>query len=319
MQTPTEVLCAGIVVADHICTPVPHVPAAGELVVADRILLTIGGCAANVAVDLSRMGVGTCVAGRVGGDVYGREIRSMLQGHGLDVSTLEVTPDAETSQTLIVNVRGQDRRFVHSFGANGEFRAGDIPEARVRNCRVLYVGGYLAMPKMLAEELAPVLASARGAGARTLLDLVVPCPGDYRSQLQVLLPHVDVFLPNHDEAKLITGEDDPVRQAELFHSLGAETAIITLGGEGAVLVNNRERLRSGVYPITFVDGSGGGDAFDAGYIFGLLNNQDAEGCLRYASALGASCVRAVGTTTGVFTRDECEGFMKKHALRIEQI
>ena len=45
-----EVLCAGIVVADHVCTPISHVPAAGELVMADGMLLTIGGCAANAAV-----------------------------------------------------------------------------------------------------------------------------------------------------------------------------------------------------------------------------------------------------------------------------
>ena len=46
-----SVLCAGIVVADHVSSPISHLPAAGELVLADKLLLTIGGCAANVAVD----------------------------------------------------------------------------------------------------------------------------------------------------------------------------------------------------------------------------------------------------------------------------
>src|SRR5438552_486359 len=57
MSVQSDVLCAGIVVADHVCNPIPRVPAAGELVLTDRFLLTIGGCAANVAVDLTRMGV----------------------------------------------------------------------------------------------------------------------------------------------------------------------------------------------------------------------------------------------------------------------
>ena len=61
MSAPIDVLCAGIVVADHVCTPVSHVPAAGELVMADGMLLTIGGCAANAAVDLARMGVHAAV------------------------------------------------------------------------------------------------------------------------------------------------------------------------------------------------------------------------------------------------------------------
>jgi sugar/nucleoside kinase (ribokinase family) len=68
-----------------------------------------------------------------------------------------------------------------------------------------------------------------------------------------------------------------------------------------------------------VDGSGGGDAFDAGYICGLLRGYDPRGCLEMASALGASCVRAIGTTPGVFTRAECDSFLKEHRLSISEL
>jgi sugar/nucleoside kinase (ribokinase family) len=71
--------------------------------------------------------------------------------------------------------------------------------------------------------------------------------------------------------------------------------------------------------MPYVDGSGGGDAFDAGYICGLLEQRPPEDCLRLASALGASCVRAIGTTPGVFTRAECEAFLREHTLRIERL
>ena len=84
-----------------------------------------------------------------------------------------------------------------------------------------------------------------------------------------------------------------------------------------MLVNDTGTYRAGTYPMEFVDASGGGDAFDAGFIFGLLNGMSTEDCLRYASALGASCVRAVGTTPGVFTRPECEAFIQSHQLKIE--
>ena len=319
MQHHPEVLCAGIIVADHVCTPIAHLPAAGELVMAERMLLTIGGCAANAAVDLVKMGVRAAVVGRVGGDVFGRVVADMLRDHGVDVSAIQVTPEADTSQTLIVNVAGQDRRFVHTFGANAAFRAADIPLDQVRNCRVLYLGGYLLMPNVRQDELAAVFAAARQAGARTVLDVVTPGKADYLPQLRSLLPHVDVFLPNNHEAELITGESDPVRQAETFRRLGAGTAVVTLGGEGAVLVQEGLRLRSGIYSVPFVDGSGGGDAFDAGYIYGLLHNLGAEDCLRVASALGASCVRAIGTTPGVFTRPECEAFLQEQALHIERV
>src|SRR5580765_7353275 len=141
-QSP-EVLCSGIIVADHVCTPIAHLPAAGELVMADGMLLTIGGCAANAAVDLAKMGMRAAVVGRVGGDVFGRVVTDMLREQGVDVGLVQVTPGVDTSQTLIVNVAGQDRRFIHTFGANSEFSAADLG---VVDCKVLYLGGYLLMP-----------------------------------------------------------------------------------------------------------------------------------------------------------------------------
>jgi sugar/nucleoside kinase (ribokinase family) len=309
-----DVLCAGIVVADHVSSPISHLPAPGELVLAEQLLLTIGGCAANVAVDLGKLGVQAAVVGRVGGDVFGRVVSDMLRDRRIDVTLMQVTRDMDTSQTMIVNVVGQDRRFIHTFGANADFRAADIPLDRVAKCRVLYLGGYLLMEAMLQEDLIPIFAAARRAGAKTVLDVVTPGPGNYLPRLDKLLPHVDVFLPNNHEAQLITGESDPLEQAELFHRLGAGTAVITLGDAGAVLVNKGVRLRSGTYKVPFVDGSGGGDAFAAGYILGLLQGLDPEGCLRNGSAVGASCVRAIGTTTGVFTRGECDAFMREQTL-----
>src|ERR1700694_5601147 len=113
-----EVLCAGIIVADHVCTPIAHLPAAGELVMADGMLLTIGGCAANAAVDLARMGVRAAIVGRGGADLFGRVVTDLWREAHVDVSAITASATASTSQTLIVNVQGQDRRFIHTFGAN---------------------------------------------------------------------------------------------------------------------------------------------------------------------------------------------------------
>jgi sugar/nucleoside kinase (ribokinase family) len=319
MSEDADVLCAGIIVADHVCSPISHLPAAGELIMAERLILTIGGCAANAAVDLSRMEVRAAVIGRLGSDVFGRVVTEMLAGQGVDISAVKVSGSLDTSQTLIVNVAGQDRRFIHTFGANAEFCAADIPLERLRRCRVLYLGGYLLMPNVRQDELASVFAAARMAGVKTVLDVAVPGPGEYLCCLERLLPEVDIFLPNEHEAARITKESDPLRQAEVFRRLGAGTVVITRGADGAVLVNDAVRLRAGVYSVPFVDGSGGGDAFDAGYIWGLLQNAGPEDCLRVASALGASCVRAIGTTPGVFTRPECEEFVRTHYLPIERV
>jgi sugar/nucleoside kinase (ribokinase family) len=318
MET-VDVLCAGIIVADHVCTPISHVPAAGELVKADGMLLTIGGCAANAAVDLAKMQVEVAVVGRVGEDIFGRIVADLLDEARVDVSLVKVSEKYDTSQTLIVNVTGEDRRFIHTFGANAEFSAADIPRDMLARCKVLYLGGYLVMPGLEQEKLAEVFALARRQGVKTVLDVVVPGPGQHVKHLDKLLPHVDVFLPNNHESELITGKKDVLEQALFFRDFGAKTVVITMGGEGSVLVQDGLKLRAGAFGVPYVDGSGGGDAFDAGYIVGLLQGLDAAGCLRYASALGASCVRAIGTTPGVFTRDECEAFLAANELRIEAI
>src|SRR5579864_380714 len=167
MSASADVLCAGIIVADHVSSPIAHLPAAGELVLADQLLLTIGGCAANVAVDLVKLGISAAVVGRVGADVFGRVVADMLRERRVDVSALQISPDLDTAQTLIVNVAGQDRRFIHTFGANALFAASDVTPDLATRCRVLYLGGYLLMNGLEPAALAGVFAAARRAGART--------------------------------------------------------------------------------------------------------------------------------------------------------
>ena len=316
-MTDNPVVCAGVIVADHLCTPISHVPAAGELVKADELILNIGGCATNAAVVLAKLGVRATVSGRVGDDFFGRFVAETLDGYGVDSRGLRVDPDRPTSQSLIVNVRGQDRRFIHSFGANGGFSAEDLDLVLDPPPRVLYVGGFLILPGLDPDALAERFARARRAGSMTVLDVATPGPGEYLPLLRKVLPEVDVFLPNTDEATLILGESDPARQALTFRDLGARRVVVTRGEHGAIVVSDRLRARLGAYSVPYVDGTGGGDSFDAGYIAGLIDDLDEVGCLRLASAIGASCVRAVGTTAGIFNRAEADAFIAARDLAID--
>jgi sugar/nucleoside kinase (ribokinase family) len=307
-----SVVCAGLLVADHLCAPISHLPAAGELVPTDKMVLNIGGCASNAAVVLAKLGITATVCGKVGNDFFGKFVTETLIGYGIDCSAVAVDPDLPTSQTLIVNVKGQDRRFIHSFGANGALRAEDLDKILDDPPRVLYVGGYLIMPGLDAR--------ARRAGTITLLDVAPPGGVDYLKLVEPVLAETDVFLPNSHEAELILGgETDPLKQAEAFRKMGAGRVVITCGDEGAVSVSDNLRVRLGTYPVAFVDGTGGGDAFDAGYIVGLLDGLPELECLKFASAVGASCVRAIGTTAGVFTRPEADAFIRQHKLAVEMI
>src|SRR5689334_15047520 len=204
-----ECLSVGILVADQICAPISHLPQAGELVLTDELRLSTGGCASNAAVDLVRVGHEVDIVGSVGDDAFGRFIIDRLNHDGVGTSLIKTLPDVGTSGTMIVNVRGEDRRFIHTLGANAHFRASDIPWNEVRRAEVLYVGGYLLMSALDGRELGDVFRQARAAGVQTVLDVVVPGGGDHWGRLEHVLPHTDVFLPNDDESKLITGLDDP--------------------------------------------------------------------------------------------------------------
>jgi sugar/nucleoside kinase (ribokinase family) len=316
----SPVVCAGLVVADHLCPPLDHLPRAGELIAVDELVLNIGGGAANTAIALARLGVTAAICARVGDDIFGRFATESLRANRVDTKALKVDPRLATSQTLIVNVRGQDRRFIHSVGANTGFIAADLDAVLEQPPRVLHIGYFLILPNLDAEALAAQFARARRAGTVTVLDVATPGPGRYLEPLKIVLPHTDVFVPNTDEAELILGgETDPVRQALTFHELGAQRVVITRGEHGVVSVSDGLRVKLGTYPISFVDASGGGDAFNAGYIVGLLEGRSELDCLKLASAVGASCVRSVGTTAGVFTRTEADEFVRKHEITVEPV
>lgn len=313
--SPAQVLCTGLIVADHITAPIAGLPPSGGLVSTPRTELTIGGCGANVAVDLVKLGVSADLVGCVGDDVLGRFIRSELVSAGVGCEKLIFSTTSQTSTTLVVNVQGEDRRFIHAPGANTELTGREITEEMLASCRVVYVGGIGLNPALSGKNVAAMFAKARERGVRTMLDVVVSDPAVMADILAPALPYTDVFLPNTDEARIITGINDPIAQAQFFQKLGATSVIVTCGGGGGVLLDGSDPvLRFSAHLVQQVDGTGGGDAFAAGLIFGLLENADMPTCLEYGAALGASCVQSAGATTGTFSRSELEAFVAAHPL-----
>ncbi len=312
-----DCLCVGIVVADHSCTPIDSIPEAGQLVVAHRLPLSTGGCAANVAVDLAKLGRNVAVVGRVGEDALGRFVCESLAAENVDTQFLLETPEVETSGTLIVNVAGEDRRFIHCFGANAVFDGSEVNDELLSSAPVLYLGGYLLMPQLTADAVTDMFQRAQAVGVKTVLDVAVPDTDRLWGRVEPVLRFTDVFLPNADEARLITGLDDPWEQAGRFCAAGAGTVVVTRGDAGAVLRDSHVEISSGVYSVPFVDGTGSGDAFDAGFIYGMLQGEESRKCLRLGSALGASCVRQTGATTGVFSAQELDQFLTTNRLDVD--
>ena len=312
-----DCLCAGILFADVACEPIQRVPDPGELVPTERMQLGLGGCASNTGLDLAKVGYRVGVSGCVGDDFFGSFIVEALADDRIDTSGIHRVAGMGSASTMIINVKGQDRRFISTPAACTRFSVSHIPEAWVRQAKVIYIGGYYMMPGLETDEMVDLFRTARAAGTTTILDVVLYGEPRYWDRIARLLPETDIFMPNDDEAALITGIGDPLEQAERFRGAGARTVVITQGDKGSLLVGENVRLRAGVFPTEFVGGTGAGDAFDAGYVAGLLAGEDPAGCLRWGSALGASCVRSIGATESIFSRAEAEAFMKEHELEIK--
>lgn len=312
-----DCLCMGILFADVTCAPIPRVPHEGELIVVEEIQLSLGGCASNTALDLVKVGVRVGVAGCVGDDPFGRVIREALEKGGVDTQGVHTIAGKPSACTMIINVQGQDRRFISTPGANTLFGVEHVPPAWLQQAKLIYVGGFFMLPKLESQETVDLFRQVRAAGGKTVVDVVLFGPENYWDRIAPLLPEIDVLVPNEHEAEVITGLKDPLDQANRFRDGGVHTVVITMGSKGSLLVTEGLRLRAGVYPVEFVGGAGSGDAFDAGFIAGMLAGEDPAGCLRWGSALGASCVRSITTTDSVFTRAEAEQFMRENQLPLE--
>ena len=212
---------------------------------------------------------------------------------------------------------GEDRRFIHSVGATAEFGPDDVDLDLVASARVLYVGGYLVTPGFDQDSLTRLFQYAREKGIMTVLDVAGPREG--MQPVSQVLAFTDVFLPNDDEGQLLTGESDPRRQAEVFLDCGAGTVVITMGGCGSLALTREGGVRAGAFEIDVVDPSGGGDAFDAGFIYGLLHGWDLRRTVEFASAMGASACTRVGTTPGVMRLCDAVDFLAQNRLEMTEL
>ena len=314
-----DILCTGLVVADFVGAPVAAMPASGCLTTTPRIEMAIGGCAANTSVDLAKLDLKVGIVGLVGDDSMGRFVRESFEEAGVSCAHLGVSRSAQTSATLIVNVQGEDRRFIHAVGANAEFTGEALTREVLRECRILCVGGFVLNPKLSGANVHRAFQTARQLGVATVLDVVISDPAPAWKMLQEVLPETDLFLPNQDEGRMILGIDDPFEQARRFQSAGAKTVIVTRGAKGSLLYDGRHMWEATAFPVEQVDGTGGGDAFVAGFLYGLHKSATPMECLAYGAAMGASCVRAAGATTSVFRRGELEEYVQTHKLEYRQV
>ena len=315
-----DCLCLGILFADVVCHPISHLPVPGELVPTDRVELSLGGCASNVATNLSRFDMSIGLCGCIGDDPFSDFIEQTMRGKpGVDTSHLTRIANSGPGTSMVLNVQGEDRRFVSTTGANAEFRLTDIPDEWLSPGTIMYIGGFLMMPKLESPETLEVLQRARERRCRIILDVVLYGDRPYWDAIKPLLPLTDVFAPNDHEAERISRLTAPLDQAKFFLDAGAGAAVITCGEKGTLYYSAQEKFRLQTFPTEFVGGTGAGDAFSSGFIAAMYRNLPPVECVTWGSALGAGCVRHISATQSVFSLAELREFLDNHSARCEEI
>jgi sugar/nucleoside kinase (ribokinase family) len=301
-----DVVCLGILVADVVARPVDEVPAAGTLALVDSVVLRGGGCALNTSSALVRLGLRARVVGKVGADAFGEFVVSLLHERGVDGTAVILDPGVATSASVALVDSAGERTFLHNPGANDALRPDEVGEEAYAG-RALHLAGALVLGGIDGDPAARILAEGRRRGLHTSLDPVYDASGRWERVLPAL-PHCDLVTPGRAEAEGISGERDPRRAARRLRQLGARTAAVTLGAEGCEVAADDFEGRVPAVPVEAIDGTGAGDAFAAGFLYGRLAGWSTETCARFANAAGALATTAVGAFEGVADLDRTLAF-----------
>lgn len=306
------VTCIGILVADLMGRPINRFPEKGKLLLVQEMELHVGGCAHNTAVDLRKLGEEVLVVGKVGDDDLGDVVINSLKRHGIDTRGVTRDPNFHTSATMVLLDEAGERTFLHYPGANQALRADDVKDEFLQGARVVHVAGSFLMPGFDGEETAKVFARAKAFGVLTSLDTAWDDTGKWFATIAPVLPLVDIFISNRDEASRISGKSTLADIASFFLDYGAKVVAIKMGEEGSFIMTKEEKILAPPFKVRAIDGTGAGDAFAAGFLFGYLRGWDLYEVGRFANACGAMCVEKMGATEGVGSFEEVRRFIEEH-------
>ena len=269
--------------------------------VVDEARLVVGGSGSIFSCGAARLGLRVAFVGVLGDDPFGRFMLESLAERGVDTSGCVVDPSRPTGASVILS-RGEDRAILTSTGTIADLRGELVDRELLRSARHVHVSSYF-LQTSLAPDLPELFREARAAGATTSVDPNWDPSEGWDGGLLALLLETDVFLPNSEEARRITGIDGFEVACATLAERGPVVAAKS-GEGGGLAIAGDEIVRSAVLPVDVVDTTGAGDGFDAGFIAGRLLGRPLERCLAVAVACGSLSTRAVGGTAAQPTLDE---------------
>lgn len=283
---------------------VPHLPAPGESVIGSAFMQTLGGKGANQAVAAAKLGAQVIFVARVGDDSFGATCIESYQAAGVATHAIQRTPQTATGIAVIGVADDGENSIMVAPGANMTLTPADVEAAaqEIRTADVLLV--QLEIPE---ETVRTAVEIAHAAGVKIVLN-----PAPFRPVPRSILEKVSVLTPNETEAAHLLGRQ-PAHDEDLAKEilgLGAQSAVITLGADGALVAGSWGYTRVPAFKVKPVDTTGAGDAFNAGLGVALAEGKALDQAVRFAAAAAAVAVTRVGAQPSMPTRADVEGLLR---------
>lgn len=284
---------------------VPRLPTLGESLVGDGLDMGPGGKGSNQAIAAARLGADVRLLACVGDDVFGERALRLYEDEGIDTQHIHRIAGAYSGVGFVNVLPSGDNWITVDMGANLR-----LTPQHVEKCAAIIGDSdtLMAQFEAPAETVAAALALAKASGALTLLN-----PAPARAADPEMLAVVDILTPNASEARLLLGlpPDADVPTPDLARRLldyGVGAVVVTLGENGALIVDADGATRIPAIPIQAVDVTGAGDSFNAALAVSLGDGLDLADAARVAVRSGAHTAMHLGVIAGLPTRAQLERF-----------
>ncbi len=273
--------------------------------------LGVSGAESNFGIALKRLGLDVTWISRLGGGPLGDLVERTLGAEGLDLRYVLRDEAAPTAVVFKIRRSGSTSLIYYRHGsAASRMEPADVPDDALANVRGVHLTGITAAigegPRLLIESVA---RRARASRAVTTFDLnyrpALWSAGDAAAACGRVLPNVDWVLCGEAEARLLFGGDQPVSVIDHLREAGASGVVLRVGADGALVAAGAAVTHIPAVPVErIIDDIGAGDAFDAGFTYGLAIGLDPSGSAEIGNVLAAKALSSTGEWETMPTIDE---------------
>lgn len=276
-----------------------RMPRPGETLHGHTFKTGPGGKGSNQAVAAARLGAEVTFIGRVGEDVFAQAALDFWKGEGINTKYVVRDPEHATGVAPIwVDDKGENS-IVVVLGSNLAMTKDDIDRA----ADVIAAADVVIVQLEINYDIVEyALRVAKEKGVRTILD---PAPAGKLAAGVVAL--ADYLTPNETELEVLSGKaGDYDAAAKSLLTREGQTAVVTLGAQGAMWLNAEGQGTVPTFKVKVVDTTGAGDAFNGGFAVALGEGKSLEEAIRFGNAVAGLSVTKMGTAPSMPTRAEVE-------------